>query len=233
VTRKKDKLDEFYAALKGGLTIEDFLRWREQIFRFVKSSGLTDDYVLGRGRVDKLRDEVIPVARFVKEHARPDDKIRFALDDSFPDCVVSNQHGRQREIEVTVARAKERVALMEQAIKGEEIHGIINLQDCKELSDFRRHAEQAGDRDKVEAYSTEQLFGLIIDAVEQRAKRKAFLQADTLLIEVVPDMYGLADNRCPDLQNLLLLSEEVKQLSFSDVYIVGYGHQGDICLKIK
>lgn len=233
MTRNKDALDDFYAALRKGLPVEDFLRRRGQIFQFVKSHGLAEDYVLGRGRLDKLRDEVIPIARFVREHASPDDEIRFALDNSYPDCVLRNRHGRQRTIEVTVTRAKERLALMEQLIKGGEVHGVINLQDHAELSDFRRHAERAGDPDKAEAYSTEQLFSLIVYAVERSTKRKAHHQADTLLIEVVQDMYALTDNRCPGLQNLLLKSEQVKQLSFSDVYVVGYGDQGDICLKIK
>ena len=233
MTRNKDALDDFYAALKKGITIEDFLRRREEIFQFVKTHGLTNDYKLGRGRVSELRDEVIPIARFVRDHALPDDEIRLALDNSYPDCVLRNRHGRQREIEVTVARAKERVALMEQLIKGGEVHGVIDLPEQAELSDFRRHAELAGDPDMADAYSTEQLFSLFVDAVEKSAKRKANHKADTLLIEVVPDLYCLPDNRCPDLQNLLLQSEAVRRLSFSDVYVVGYGDQGDICLKIK
>lgn len=234
MTRNRDALDDFYAALREGLTVESFLRRCEQIFQFIKSYGLTDDYVLGRGRVDKLRDEVILVARLVREHAHPDDRIQFALDNSYPDCVLRG-HGRsERQIEVTVARAQERLTLMERSIRtGNEIHGIIKLPDGEPLFNFRSHAEKASDPDKAEAYSTEQLFSLIIDAVEKRAKRKAYHQADTLLVEVVPDMYYLADNRCRDLQKPLLQSKEVKRPSFADVYVVGYGHQGDICLKIK
>ncbi|WP_151611564.1 hypothetical protein [Sinorhizobium alkalisoli] len=228
-----DALDDFYAALKEGLAVDDFLRRRKQIFQFVKSIGLIDDYVLGRRRMAKLRDEVTPAARFVRGHARPDDEIQFALDGTYPDCVVRNRHGCKREIEVTVARAQERLALMERAIKGGEVRGIINVQDHEELVVFRRPAEHAGDPDKVGAYSTEQLFSLIVDAVETRAKRKARHKGDTLLIEILPDMYALTDDRVRDLEALLLQSEEVKRLSFSDVYVLGYGHQGDICMKIK
>ncbi|QFI67330.1 hypothetical protein EKH55_2456 [Sinorhizobium alkalisoli] len=122
---------------------------------------------------------------------------------------------------------------MERAIKGGEVRGIINVQDHEELVVFRRPAEHAGDPDKVGAYSTEQLFSLIVDAVETRAKRKARHKGDTLLIEILPDMYALTDDRVRDLEALLLQSEEVKRLSFSDVYVLGYGHQGDICMKIK
>ena len=78
---EEDKLDDFYTTIKSGTTVSNFLEKYECIFRFIHSEGLTKDYRLGSGRVKKLRDEVTPVARFVRQFAAPTDRISFALSD--------------------------------------------------------------------------------------------------------------------------------------------------------
>ncbi len=101
----KSELDDFYAALKSGTTVANFLERYDGIIRFIHKEGLTKDYRLGRGRVKKLRDEVSPVARFVKVHAAPKDRICFALDDTAPDCFVKHGGDRLREIELASTAA--------------------------------------------------------------------------------------------------------------------------------
>ena len=109
---RSDELDDFYATLKSGTTVASFLEKYEHIFKFIHAGGLTEDYRLARGRVKELSDEVTPVARFVRKHASLEDQIWFALDNTAPDCHVRHEDGRLREIEVTVAQAKERHFVM-------------------------------------------------------------------------------------------------------------------------
>ena len=80
MTGEKDELDDFFTALKSGTTVASFLERFERIIQLVHKEGLTKDYRLARRRVKKLRDEVSPVARFVREHAASEDRIWFALD---------------------------------------------------------------------------------------------------------------------------------------------------------
>jgi hypothetical protein len=107
-----DELEKFEAALRVGLTVEDFLTRRRQVIGFIHSAGLTHDYRLGKGRVKKLRDEVYPVACYVEGNAAPLDKTRFNLDNAYPDCIHALQNGDQRGIEVTVTQGRERHHLM-------------------------------------------------------------------------------------------------------------------------
>jgi hypothetical protein len=79
VPGKKDELDDFHAILTGGTTGEVFLNQYDKIFGFVHSHGSTRDYRLGRGRMKRLRDEVTPVARFVRTCAEPEDRIWFTM----------------------------------------------------------------------------------------------------------------------------------------------------------
>ena len=74
---EKDELDDFYAALRSGTTVASFLDRYERIIQFIHKETMTKDYRLARGRVKKLRDEVSPVARFVREHAALEDRIMY------------------------------------------------------------------------------------------------------------------------------------------------------------
>ena len=88
---EKSELDDFYAALKSGTTVANFLERYDGIIRFIHKEGLTKDYRLARRRVKKLRDVVSPVARFVREHAASEDRIWFALDVMSQEVVHSIQ----------------------------------------------------------------------------------------------------------------------------------------------
>jgi len=233
----KVNTEAYYVLLRNGTTVGDFLEGFKRIISHVKKAGLIDQYRLAKKEsgidLKRLRDEVSPVARFVGAHAQPDDRICFALGDSYPDCIVCDRDGRKREIEVTVIRAKERLALMDTLNRTGEVRGIGNLPDDAALRAFTNYAERTSDPDAAEAYSTDQIGCLIIGAVGKCARRKARHQADILLIEVLPDMHTLAADRWRSLQKPLSRNAEVKRLSFSEVYVVGRGDDGDICLRIK
>ena len=73
------ELDDFYAAIKKGTTVVSFLEMYKRISKYIHAVDLTKDRRLGHGDVKKLEDEVMPVARFVRKHADPEDQI-FIVD---------------------------------------------------------------------------------------------------------------------------------------------------------
>ncbi len=174
---EKDELDDFYTVLKSGTTVANFLDRYERIIQFIHKEGLTKDYRLAWGTVKKLRDEVSPVARFVREHAAPEDRIWFALDDTTPDCCVTHEGGRVREIEVTVAQARERLNVMTELNQTGTGRGFLGLSDDAPTEDFVRKMDQP----RI-AHSTEEIGRSIICAVAICARMKSKFRGDTLLI---------------------------------------------------
>ncbi len=221
---EKNELDEFYTVLKRGTTVASFLDRYERIIQFIHEESLTKDYRLARGPVKKLCDEVSPVERFVRKHAAPEDRIWFALDDTAPDCCVRHEGGGLREIEVTVAQARERLNVMTELDQTGIGRGYLGLSDDAPKEDFVRKMDQP----RV-AYSTEEIGRSIICAVAICARTKSKFQGDTLLIEapletLPADRWG--DFRAP-------LAQKVRELAFAEVYVTGRSHGRDICLRIK
>ena len=219
---EKDELDDFYAALKSGTTVASFLERYDRIFPFDKEA-LTKDYRLARGKVKKLRDEVCPVARFVKKHAALEDRIWFTLDNNAPDCRVKHGGDRLRGIEVTVAQGKERFTVMTELNQTGTGRGFIGLSDDAPKEDFDGKKDQPR-----AAFSTEEIGQSIIRAVAICARKKSKFRGDTLLteapLETLPaDRWG---NFRAD------LAQQVKELAFAEVYLTGRSDR-DICLRIK
>ncbi len=227
----KDELDDFYDVLRSGITVESFLEKHAEIFGFVHARGLTNNYRLAKGRVKKLRDEIAPVARFVRAHTKPEDRIRFALDDTHPDCTLCHQDGRRRKVEVTVAQAKERFRLMTELNEKGTARGFLGITDDSAWQDFE---DRMGCERK--AYSTEEVLCCIQSAIELCAQNKLRYGGDTLLIEA--PMVTLPVDRWSQLPERFADNEQLKALLFSEVYVTGSSSDGsgcakDICLKIK
>lgn len=227
----KDELDDFYDVLKSGITVKSFLEKHAEIFGFVHARGLTNDYRLGKGRMKKLRDEIAPVARFVRAHTKPEDRIRFALDSTHPDCTLCHQDGRRREVEVTVAQAQERFRLMTELNEKGTARGFLGITDDSARQDFE---DRMGCERK--AYSSEEVLRCIQSSVELCAQNKLRYGGDTLLIEA--PLETLPVDRWSQLPERFADNEQLKALSFSEVYVTGSSGDGsgwakDICLKIK
>ncbi len=221
---ENDELDDFFTALKSGTTVASFLERYERIIQFIHKEDLTKDYRLARRRVKKLRDEVSPVARFVRGHAALEDRIWFVLDDTAPDCCVKHGGDRLREIEVTVGQARERFNVMTELNQTGTGRGFLGLSDDAPKEDFVRKMDQP----RV-AYSTEEIGRSIICAVAVCARKKSKFQGDTLLIEA--PLETLPADRWDNFQ--APLAEKVKELAFAEVYVTGRSDGRDICLRIK
>lgn len=223
--KEKDELDEFYIALKTGMTITEFLNRYEAIFQYVQDEDLTKDYRLARGKMKKLRDEVTPVARFVRQCAAPEDQIWFAIDDkTAPDCCVRHVGGRLREIEVTVAQARERLNVMTELNERGTGRGHLGLSDNAPTEEFVRRMEEP----RI-AHTTEDIARTMICSVAISAHKKRKSPGDTLLIEA--PLETLPAERWRNFRPPL--AEKVKELAFGEVYVTGRTHGCDVCLRIK
>ncbi|HEX9702907.1 MAG TPA: hypothetical protein VGA19_08640 [Rhodospirillales bacterium] len=176
----------------------------------------------------KLRDEVSPVARFVRKYARPDDVISFRLDDWFPDCTLRHHDGLKRDIEVTLARGKARFHEMTELNERGETRGFLDLQDDASKADV---AAAKGQEPKM--YSTDEAITNIVRAVEISAEGKRRHKGHTLLIEVVPDMYWLPNDRWLCLPGRFADNPAIRALCFSEVYVTSKSDEVDLVLRIK
>ena len=221
---EEDKLDDFYTTIKSGnTTVSNFLEKYECIFGFIHSEGLTEDYRLGSGRVKKLRDEVSPVARFVRKFAAPADRISFALDDKTPDCFVTHGGSRRRKIEVTVAQGRERFNVMRELNQTGTGRGFLGLSDDAPTDHFKERMNQPRT-----AYSAEEIGRTLIFALAICARKKSKFTGDTLLIDA--PLETLPPNRWDDFWEPL--ANEVEKLTFDEVYVTGRSNQ-EICRRIK
>lgn len=153
-----------------------------------------------------------------------EDQIWFALDDSAPDCCVKHGGDRLREIEVTVAQARERLNVMTELNRTGTGRGYLGLLDDAATEDF-----VSGMAQPREMFSTEDVGRSIICAVAICARNKSKSRGDTLLIEAPLDT--LARDRWGDLR--VPLAAKVKELAFPEVYVTGRSDNRDICLRLK
>jgi len=89
-----DILDSFYADLKSGMSVREFLKRFLEVLDFVHSIKLTPQMRLAQGRVKRLRDEIAPMRAFLRKEAEDDDSVQFPLDSGPVDCNVYSVVGQ-------------------------------------------------------------------------------------------------------------------------------------------
>jgi hypothetical protein len=218
-------IERFYEIIKRGTSVQEFMDGYAALFPYIRSSGLLEDYRLGRGRLKRLRDEVTPAARFVRQHAAPKDRIQLPLDYGITDCNVwHHAPTRHRTIQITLIQGRERLNLMTELNETGWGRGFLGVTDDRPTSEF---LDAIGKERQM--YSTEQSQTTLAHAVTLCAQNKSNSQGDTLLIEA--PIY-LPMVRMLEIQSQL--SQLVSRLSFSEVYLLGDDYEnGDLCLQLK
>lgn len=219
-----DELDVFYSTISNGTTVSDFLRKYSTIIPFIHSAGMTKDFRLGRSRVKKLSDEITPTARFARAHAKPEDRIRFSLSDRIPDCLLEHSDGRLRQIEVTIAQAKERLNTMRELNERGIGRGYLGLPDDRPERDF----SEAMQKERM-AYTTENVCRASLRAIELCAQRKMAAFGDTLLIDF--PFQPLPAQRWLSFRPRFRAA--IRHLPFSEAYLCGWCDGDDLVLRIK
>jgi hypothetical protein len=221
-----DDLANFYDLIRAGTRVDEFLRHFTALFPFIHANGLTAAYRLGKGRTKRLRDEVTPVATLIRHHAAPEDRIQFPLNSGVPDCNVWHANpARHRTVETTVIQARSRLNVMTELNNTGWGRGFLGVTDDAPTRDFEKAMNQ-----EREAYSTEQVQTTTLHELALCAANKAHSQAHTLVIDVGTSMEALASSRWFAMRTAL--AEPVKNLSFSEIYLVGRSDE-DLCLKLK
>lgn len=221
MTSESDKLEEFYAFIKDGCSVAEFLARYDAIFPYIHGVGLTEDFRLGKGRTKKLRDEIRPVHRFVKVHAKPDDRIRFSLDDSAPDChFYRHSNDKEYGIEVTIAQGKAQFHLATELNEQGIGPGFSNKTDDTDWHSFNRLRV---------CYSTDEALQTLIRSVKICVQNKSLFQGDILLIDA--PLNALPRERWDTIHGTLM--EKVERMGFREVYLSGHCNSEDICIPLK
>jgi hypothetical protein len=223
-----DDLDGFYELVRGRTRVDQFLRCYDALSTFVHSNGLTPDYRLGKGRLKRLRDEVTPAACFVRQHAAPVDEIQFPLNSNVPDCHVWHRDPeRHRTIEITVVQGRERFNLMTELNSCGLARGFIGLTDDKPTGEFLD--AMRAPLDERPMYSTDAAQEIMAHAITLCARNKLHSKGDTLIIEA--ELLALPRIRWQETQSRL--AQLTVLLSFSEIFLIGYHDDGDLCLQLK
>lgn len=218
-----DCLDDFYNCLRGGTNVGDFLQRRAIVFQFLRSNSLMRDYHLAKGRLKRFRDEVTPIAVFVRRHAGRTERIQFPLDSGAYDCHWRRAPAVHWTIQVTIAHARARMNVMTELYSKGVGRGFLGLNDDRPTAEF--HDAMSNER---EMYSTEAAYAAMIRAVELSVNNKTYSQADVLLIDAPLDTLG---NRSMEIRPVLARLTE--RLAFSKVYVVDEGCDAERCIRLK
>ncbi len=207
------------------MTVRRLLEQLQETIEFVHDSGFTESFRLGQGRTKKLRDEVVPVARFLRAVSEPQDRIQFSLDNAFPDCVLTRSDGEVRQIEVTVAQAKTRFFTMSELNRRGTGRGYMNLTDEESSGAFENQMAQPR-----MAYETREIVETASKAIKICIEKKKHHGSDTLVVELL-SVEILPKNRWS--QHLDQLRSSAHESSFNEVYMTCSSTDGDVCLRLK
>lgn len=218
-----DFIDQFFADLNKGLSVRDFLSKLDAVTNSIRIAGFTKQHRLGSGKFKKLADEIRPVARYCRLHLMEQDRVSFALDSSYPDCVVS-KNGCSFDVEVTLADALKRHHLMRELNEAGRGRGYVAVDELAGRQAFKSAMSEC-----ARSYSTAEVVDIVFRDLLKCAERKSRHTGDVLLIEL--DLQALPLSRYEE--HLSHFASAVKALQFDTVYMTGRTDQGDSCLQLK
>jgi hypothetical protein len=220
-----DILDKFYADLKFGISVPEFLRRFLEVLDFVHSNDLTPQMRLAQGRVKRLRDEIAPMRAFLRKAAEDGDSVQFPLDSGPVDCNVYSVAGQTRRIQITVAQARARLNVMTELNERGIGRGYLGITDDRPTAEFVR----AMNRERI-AYSTSGAQRTLVSALSLCLKKKSGPKgASTLLIEAPLNDLPVSrlEETLPSLRNV------AKTSPFNEVFLVGDGERRQSCYQLK
>ena len=133
-----EKLEGFYKEISDpkGIELAAFQSKLTSVFESERSGSDIDDYRLGKKPWKKLRDEVVPVSRYLKLSEIHKGRVRFPLDNKTPDCWLTTTDDSELGIEVTIERGRERYHLATELNETVMGRGFIGIQDDESQTEF-------------------------------------------------------------------------------------------------
>lgn len=133
-----EKLEDFYKEISdpGGIELTAFQTKLASVFESERSNSDIKDYRLGKKPWKKLRDEVVPVSRYLKLREIHKGRVRFPLDNKTPDCWFTTTDNRELGLEVTIERGREKYHLATELNETGMGRGFIGIQDDESQTEF-------------------------------------------------------------------------------------------------
>lgn len=129
MTVADDLLQPLLKSLTEWMPIPDFEAAMRRYFEGNRTTAETADYRVKRGKLKTLRDEISPVRNHIR-FAKLQGEIRFALDDTVPDCWLrARPTDAPQGLEVTIALAREQYHLAKELNEKGIGRGNLGLQD--------------------------------------------------------------------------------------------------------
>lgn len=217
------QLTQFFESLRAGISAGAFLGRLAELYCHSRTTGMTANFRLGAGPVKRLRDEITPLARYLRAKATPDTIVQVPDRDP-PDFVLTDS-SVSTGVECTIAGGKERYFAMLELNRSGLGRGFIGLPDSASNGEFRAAMVQPR-----ETYSTALAYDVTLKNVRECLRRKGRgTYGDVLIIE--GNTLILSPQRWiefqPELQKAAATS------NFRSIFFVGYNHPEQICLQIK
>lgn len=183
------------------------------------------DFRAKRGAVKVLRDEVAPVLHHIK-FTKANGDIRFALDNTVPDCWLREPSGKTQGLEITVAQARE------QHLLGKEMNdkgigrGFIGIPDTASAKAFEERL--AKPRIMYSSASPLKAIAQGIKLCLQKKNHPKYAGCD-LLIEA--PLRCLPNERWSQIEDELCIA--ANELPFREIHVIGNQDTEPFGFRIK
>ncbi len=210
-------LNIFYTdiSVPGGINITDFQNKLKDLFAQDRSENDKKDYRLGKNPWKKLRDEIMPVSRFLKFKGIEKDRVHFPLNNSVPDCWLLYEHRSDFGIEVTIERGREKYRLTSEMNKTGIGRGFIGIQDDASQKEFNDRMSKPST-----GYTTEQILDATKDGILRCLSEKndptKYKGVSCLLVSA--NLITLPKERWEFIKKELF--QQAINLSFQEVHII-------------
>jgi hypothetical protein len=180
------------------------------------------DWRLRRGKLKKVCDEIIPVARLMRYLGAKRGTLRFPLDSKVPDCFwTPSSAGRPIGIEVTIAQGRGRHILAEELVRaprGGITRGFVSLQDGAPKAQVKATKES-----QRAMYSTAQALNAVGGGILRCLHEKNQEKYRDMVLVIEAPLEALPQERWKTLQPDL--AAEAKSLPFQRVFVLGGGER--------
>lgn len=172
-------LDGLYYRCQCRLATDDFLSLFDIDFhkRCIHDVGLSEQYRLAARETKKLHDEIMPMLRFLRKYGVSYQYVRMSLSDGFPDATLTDDGGRDKNVEITVANARERRHLAIELNSKEIARGFIGVDDDRLENEF----QEAISNESI-MYTAEMVETTLRNSIAISLRKKAKYKADILLV---------------------------------------------------
>jgi hypothetical protein len=217
-------LEHLLAVAQRGGTIAELQAAIGSLINSDRSDDDLADWRLRRGKLKKVCDEIIPVARLFRFLGESNGRAQFPLDDHVPDCWWQREDGQRVGIEVTISQGQARHILgteLVQAPRGSIVRGFIDLQDGK----GKKHKQRVVSvkRSSRAIYSSEQALMAVGNGLRRCLDEKNREVYRGMLLVIEAPLDALPAERWKTLQPAL--ATEAASSPFEGIYVLGSGER--------